>query len=121
MPAAELVESQPNGAAMLPSSWGSWALIAASTSAVSSTARQIGPSLSSDQHSAMAPARETRPKVGRRPVTPQRAEGATIEPSVSEPIANAVSPAAVAEAEPALEPREPSSVFQGLRVVPPYQ
>ena len=54
-------------------------------------------------------------------MAPQRAEGATIEPSVSVPIANPTRPAAVAAADPALEPREPSSVFHGLRVCPPYQ
>src|SRR5215471_6971428 len=81
----------------------------------------MGPILSSDQHSAMAPLRETRPNVGRKPVAPQREQGATIEPSVSLPIANPTRPAAVAAAEPALEPREPSCVFHGLRVCPPYQ
>ena len=34
--------------------------------------------------------------------------------SVSLPIANPTSPAAVAEAEPALDPRDPSSVFHGI-------
>ena len=48
----------------------------------------MGPSLSSDQHSVIAPVRGTRPKVGRRPVTPQRMLGATMLPSVSLPIAN---------------------------------
>src|ERR1700727_3763932 len=96
-------------------------LIAASTSPVSSTKRQMGPTLSSDQQSAIAPARDTRPKVGRRPVVPQRWLGEVIDPSVSVPIEKAHSPAAVAEAEPALDPLEPSLRFQGLRVQPPYQ
>ena len=43
---------------------------------VSSTLRAMGPSLSRDQQRVMAPVRGTRPKVGRRPVTPQRMEGA---------------------------------------------
>jgi hypothetical protein len=69
----------------------------------------------------MPPARLTRPKVGRRPVVPQRCEGEVMEPSVSVPMAKAQSPAAVAEADPALDPLDPSSVFQGFRVRPPYQ
>ena len=71
--------------------------------------------------SAIAPCRLTRPKVGRRPVVPQRVEGDTIEPQVSLPIAKPTSPAAVAEAEPAEEPLEPCSGFQGLRVFSPNQ
>lgn len=69
----------------------------------------------------MPPARETRPKVGRRPVVPQRWLGEVMEPSVSVPIENPHSPAAVAEADPALEPLDPSFRFHGLRVRPPYQ
>ena len=48
----------------------------------------------------MAPARLTLPKVGRRPVTPQRVLGETIEPQVSVPRANGTRPAATAAAEP---------------------
>src|SRR5262245_47269160 len=92
-----------------------------STRAQSSTARPIGPSLSMLHDSAIAPVRGTRPKVGRRPVVPQRVEGEVIEPSVSEPMLNATQPAAVAEAGPADEPLEPWDVFHGLRVTPPYQ
>src|SRR6478609_10579484 len=87
--------------------------------AVSSTARQMGPSLSMVQESAMAPVRGTRPKVGRKPVVPQRVDGDEMDPSVSEPMAKATQPAAVAEAEPAEEPLDPCLVFQGLRVMPP--
>src|SRR5580658_2195732 len=93
--------------------------MAVSTMAQSSTARQIGPSLSIVQLSAIAPVRGTNPKVGRRPVTPHRVEGEEIEPRVSEPIANATHPADVAEAEPADEPLEPCFGFHGLRVRPP--
>ena len=89
--------------------------------AVSSAARQIGPTLSSDQHSAMPPARDTRPKVGRSPVVPQRWLGDVIEPSVSVPMEKPHSPAAVADAEPALDPLDPSLRFHGLLVRPPYQ
>src|SRR5215475_10316985 len=89
--------------------------------AVSSTERQIGPSLSMVQESAMAPVRGTRPNVGRNPVVPQRVEGEEIDPSVSDPIANATQPAAVAEADPADDPLDPCLVFHGLRVMPPNQ
>src|SRR6185312_4928167 len=89
--------------------------------AQSSTARQMGPSLSMLHESAMAPVRGTRPKVGRNPVTPQRVDGDEMEPSVSEPMENATQPAEVADAGPAEDPLDPCAVFQGLRVVPPYQ
>jgi hypothetical protein len=55
----------------------------------------------------MAPVRGTNPKVGRKPVQPQRVEGEEMEPSVSEPMLKATQPAAVAEAGPADEPLEP--------------
>src|SRR3982750_1605263 len=93
--------------------------MALSTSAQSSTERQMGPSLSMLQERAIAPVRGTRPKVGRSPVTPHRVEGDEIEPSVSEPMAKATHPAEVAEAEPADEPLDPCFGFQGLRVIPP--
>src|ERR1700677_5058019 len=89
------------------------------TMAQSSTVWQIGPSLSIVQLSAMAPVRGTKPNVGRRPVVPHRVEGEEMDPSVSEPMANATHPADTALAEPAEEPLEPCSGFQGLRVRPP--
>src|SRR5215469_10833329 len=89
--------------------------------AQSSTLRQIGPSLSMVQDSAIAPVRGTRPKLGRSPVVPQRVDGEEMEPSVSEPMPNPTQPAAVAEADPADDPLEPCLVFQGLRVIPPNQ
>src|SRR5215475_3795941 len=89
------------------------------TIAQSSTARQMGPSLSIVQLRAIAPVRGTKPKVGRRPVVPQRVDGDEIEPSVSDPMAKATHPAAVADAEPAEEPLEPCFGFHGLRVRPP--
>ena len=55
----------------------------------------------------MAPVRGINPKVGRKPVQPQRVEGEEIEPSVSELMLNATQPAAVADAGPADEPLEP--------------
>src|ERR1700760_4604152 len=87
--------------------------------AQSSTARQSGPSLSIVQLSAIAPVRGTKPNVGRKPVVPQRVDGDEIEPSVSEPMANATQPADVAEADPADDPLDPCPVFHGLRVIPP--
>src|SRR5262245_9965009 len=99
--------------ATLDGSPASGPLIASSTSIVSSTERVIGPSLSSDQHSVIAPVRATRPNVGRSPVTPHRIAGATIEPPVSLPMANPTKPAAVAAPGPALDPDAPSSSSHG--------
>src|SRR4051812_28647960 len=90
-----------------------------STNAQSSTERQMGPSLSMLQESAMAPVRGTRPKVGRRPVTPHRVTGEEMEPRVSEPIAKATQPADVAEDEPADDPEDPCDSLHGLRVRSP--
>src|ERR1700722_8074272 len=96
-------------------------LMALSTRIVSSTLRAIGPSLSRDQQSVMAPVRGTRLYVGRRPVTPQRMKGLTFAPPVSEPIANATRPAAVDAPGPALDPDAPSSSNHGFIVWPPNQ
>src|ERR1035438_1087341 len=85
----------------------------------SPTERAMGPSLSMVQLRAIAPVRGTRPKVGRRPVHPQRVEGEEIEPRVSEPMAKGTHPAATALAEPADDPLEPRAGFHGLRVRPP--
>src|SRR5579863_8551864 len=79
----------------------------------------MGPSLSMVQLSAMAPVRGTIPKLGRSPVSPQRVEGEEMDPSVSEPIANATQPAATALADPAEDPLDPSAGFHGFRVRPP--
>src|SRR6266566_6859933 len=95
--------------------------IARRTSIASSTERVIGPSLSSDQQSVIAPVRGTRPNVGRRPVTPQRIAGLTMLPPVSLPIENPTSPAAVAAPGPALDPDAPSSSSHGFIVWPPNQ
>src|SRR4051812_17131898 len=89
-------------------------------SAQSSALRQIGPSLSIVQESAIAPVRGTRPKVGRNPLRPQTRDGEVIDPFVSEPIAKATHPAAVADAGPADDPLEPVSAFHGFRVRSPY-
>src|SRR5208283_1102934 len=105
----------------LDTSPGSGPEMAFSTSIVSSTLRAMGPSLSSDQQSVIAPVRATRPKVGRSPVTPQRIEGLTMLPPVSLPMAKPTNPAAVAAPGPALEPDDPSSSNHGFMVWPPYQ
>src|SRR5919201_2939205 len=92
--------------------------IASSTSAQSSAVRAIGPSLSSVHERAIAPWRETRPYVGRRPVTPQYADGVPIEPEVSEPIANGTRPAPTAAPEPLEDPPDHRSRSHGLRPGP---
>src|SRR6267154_5070483 len=81
----------------------------------------MGPSLSSDQQRVMAPVRGTRPKVGRKPVTPQRIAGLTMLPPVSLPTEKPTSPAAVAAPGPALDPDAPSSNSHGFIVWPPNQ
>ena len=81
----------------------------------------MGPSLSSDQQSVIAPVRATRPNVGRSPVTPQRMLGATMLPPVSLPMLKATSAAAVAAPGPALDPDAPSSMSHGFIVCPPNQ
>ncbi len=95
---------------------GSGPEMAASTSAVSSTERAMGPSLSWLQERVIAPVRGTRPKVGRRPVVPPRMHGSTMLPKVSLPIANGTRPAETAAPEPALDPPDRSSRNQGLLV-----
>ena len=59
--------------------------------------------------------------MGRKPAVPQRFDGLMIDPRVSVPMEKPHNPAAVAEAEPADEPDEPSWIFQGFLVLPPNQ
>src|SRR5436190_20699691 len=87
-------------------------LMVSSTRIASSTERVMGPSLSSDQQSVIAPVRGTRPNVGRNPVMPQRMAGEMMLPPVSLPTENPTRPAAVAAPGPALEPDAPSSSSQ---------
>jgi hypothetical protein len=83
--------------------------------------RVIGPSLSSDQHSVIAPVRGTRP-IGRAQAGDAAAHGRADDlPPVSLPIENATRPAAVAAPGPALEPDAPSSGSHGFMVWPPNQ
>src|SRR5262245_14699992 len=67
----------------------------------------------------MMPSPLTRPTVGLRPTSPQIEDGETIEPSVSVPTANGASSAAMAAADPELEPLQLRSSAYGLRVSPP--
>ena len=59
--------------------------------------------------------------MGRKPETPLRVAGETIEPMVSVPMEKPTKPAAVAAPGPADEPLLPSPVSQGFLVVPPCQ
>src|SRR5438876_11085045 len=88
------------------------------TNMQSSAERASGPTLSRVQAFAITPYRLTRPKLGRKPVMPQKAAGVTMEPHVSVPSANAVNPAATAAAEPLDEPPAHRLVSHGLRVGP---
>ncbi len=84
--------------------------------------RHIGPTLSSDQQSAMA-AGTRHPPEGRPQARWRRALASEmIEPSVSVPMEKPQRPAlAVADPEPARSRSILLAVFQGLRVRPPYQ
>ena len=64
------------------------------------------------------PAREMRPTVVLRPMTPQNAAGMRIEPPVSVPVASATRPAATAAAEPPLDPPGTRFRSHGFRVEP---
>ena len=66
------------------------------------------------QLSAIAPWRLTRPKVGRSPVTPQKAAGNWIDPQVSEPMANGTSPAPTAAPGPLDEPPDQRDTSHGV-------
>ena len=68
----------------------------------------------------MAPVRGTKPKVGRRPVTPQRVEGEEMEPSVSEPMEKRDASGGSGATPGRRKSRwSPGGGFQGLRVRPP--
>src|SRR5271165_764092 len=101
-----------------PASVGSCPLMTASTVEQSSAVRHMGPILSIEYASAMAPPRPTRPKVGRKPETPQKAEGQTIEPQVSVPMAKAAMAEATIAPEPLDEPQVQQLVFQGFLAAP---
>src|SRR5215207_7751233 len=87
--------------------------------AASSAVRQIGPALSRLQQSTIAPLLLTVPKLGRKPVAPQRVDGETMEPRVSVPIVKGSKPATTEDADPADDPLEPCWRFHGFFVSPP--
>src|SRR5918994_3499182 len=67
----------------------------------------------------ITPARLTRPSVGLTPTTELTDAGQTMEPSVSVPTATAAKLAAMATAEPELEPQGVTCSTYGLRHCPP--
>src|SRR6185369_9288395 len=92
--------------------------IADSTIPQSSAVRAIGPILSIEYDNAIAPSRLTRSYVGRSPETPQYADGQTIEPHVSVPMANGASIAATMAPEPLDEPQVQQASFHGFFAPP---
>src|SRR6516225_362142 len=66
----------------------------------------------------MAPRRLTRPYVGRNPLAPQNADGHTMEPHVSVPIANPASPAATMAPDPDDDPQVQQVLSQGFFASP---
>src|SRR3954453_11289575 len=87
--------------------------------AASVTERAIGPAVSWLCEIGMIPACDTSPTVGFSPTTELRAEGQTIDPSVSVPIAAAQRFAAGATPDPELDPHGSVPRSEGLRVTPP--
>ena len=76
------------------------------------------PTVSKLGASGMVPAMSMRPKVGRRPMMPQKDAGPRTEPPVSLPSAISTSPAATAAAEPDDEPPGTRPGAAGLIGVP---
>src|SRR4029077_14221187 len=89
-----------------------------SSTAASSTVRASGPTWSRLQLTGMTPSRLTRPYVGLRPTTPQKAAGMRIEPPVSVPMEPWQSPAETAAADPLDEPPGVLVGSHGLRISP---
>src|SRR4051794_19607938 len=79
----------------------------------------MGPAVSWVCEIGMMPSRLTSPTVGLSPTSPLIDDGETMEPSVSVPTAMAARLAAIATAEPELEPLVLRSSAYGLRVRPP--
>src|SRR5260370_29147167 len=92
--------------------------MAAKMRAHTSALRALGPILSIEGASAIAPYRLTRPYVGLKPLMPQNAEGQMIEPHGSVPIANAARPAATIAPEPEEEPQVQQVVSHGFLASP---
>src|SRR5689334_12495814 len=91
---------------------------AASTSPQSSAVRAIGPILSIEYASAIAPSRLTRSNVGRSPEIPQYADGQMMDPHVSVPMANGASIAETIAPEPLDEPHVQHVSFHGFFAPP---
>ena len=83
--------------------------------AVSATVRVSTPSQARNESPRSGP-RETRPRLGLSPTSPQQAAGMRIEPPPSLPCASGTIPAATAAAEPPEEPPGVRSRSHGLRV-----
>src|SRR5215213_6584107 len=90
-----------------------------SSAAASATVRPRGPTVSWLWAMGITPDRLTRPSVGLIPTTELTDAGQTIEPSVSVPTATAAKAAAMAAAEPELEPQGVTWRSYGLRHWPP--
>src|SRR5271165_2455382 len=86
--------------------------------AASRTVFAIGPMWSMVHPSGITPRLLIRPKVGFRPVTPQKDAGMRIDPPVSVPVAKGRMPAATAAPEPPLDPPGMRSVSHGFRTAP---
>src|SRR5205823_13594925 len=98
---------------------GSSPAIALSNIVASATVRAIGPAVSWLWAMGMMPVRLTRPSVGLIPTSEFTLDGDTIEPSVSLPTAMAARFAAVAAADPELDPEGLRSSAYGFFVCPP--
>src|SRR5205085_5897695 len=92
--------------------------IAATRLATFSTDRANPPTWSSVSDVTNMPSRESRPKLGLNPTTPQNAAGRITEPFVWLPIANGTTPAATAAADPIDDPPDVRERFHGFRVGP---
>ncbi|MNW56788.1 hypothetical protein D3C74_345300 [compost metagenome] len=78
----------------------------------------IQPTVSKPGASGITPSISTAPCVGRKPYTPQYADGTRTEPPVSVPSAKSTSPEATATAEPLEEPPGIRPLARGLTGVP---
>src|SRR6202171_883203 len=102
----------------LVASRGSWAAIASSTIAASSTDRVNGPIWSRLDANAMRPYRLTRPYVGFMPTTPHRAGGWRVAPPVRARDASAMSPYRLTRPYVGFMPTTPHRAA-GWRIEPP--
>ena len=81
----------------------------------------MGPAVSWAADTGTIPLRLTRPRVGLMPTTPQTFDGDTIDPSVSVPTATGARRAAIATADPELDPDGLRPVPCGLAAWPPSE